>query len=148
MARNLICRLCWESVPDNRMTHLFTRKSLERGWASRIAILLQLDHPVQEDNLPAHVCSKCLKRVVALEKASIDLAAFRKSSKSVVERAHQSLRMKRTKETTGEVGVSPHTLRERPRSKIARRLSFTSKIYYTCQNTHTQRERERERERD
>ena len=40
------------------------------------------------------------------------------------QRNHQSLRMKRTKETTGEVGVSPNTLRERPHSKIARRANI------------------------
>ena len=78
----------------------------------------------QQDNLPPHVCNKCTSRVSALEKATADLAAFKRSARSVMQEAHQSL--KRTKETTGSFGVSPDTLRCRPRSKMARRLDFTS----------------------
>lgn len=120
----LVCRLCRDTVSDKRMTHLFTRKSQERGWASRITALL--DIPVSiDDKFPPHVCSKCIARIVTLEKASMELAAFKRSVQSAMEHTHLSL--KRTKETSGEVGVSPDTLRERPRTKAARRLHFTSK---------------------
>ena len=107
------------------MTNLFTRKSVERGWAARITALLEV--PIsQQDNLPPYVCNKCTSRVSALEKATVDLAAFKKSVRTVMQEAHQSL--KRTKETTGSFGVSPDTLRCRPRSKMARRLDFTSML--------------------
>ncbi len=52
----------------------------------------------QNDGLPSHICSKCMTRVVSLEKASTDLAAFKRSAMSIFERAHKSL--KRTKKTT------------------------------------------------
>ena len=102
----LSCRLCWASVVDKNMTNLFTKKSLERGWASRITALL--DVPVsQDDHMPPHVCSKCMTKVVALEKALTELAELKRSALSGMQQVQRSL--KRTKETTGEVGVSPDT---------------------------------------
>ena len=109
------CRLCNENVSAKRMTRLFSDKSSEQGWPRRIFDLL--DIPVRpDDNLSSLVCSKCITRVKSLEIASVDLKAFKRSVRSS---------LKRSKETTGEVGVSPNILRERPRSKVARTL-FTS----------------------
>ena len=101
----LMCRLCWNQVPDNRTTSLFTKKSLERGWANRITALLEL--PVsQSDQLPPHICSKCMNRVITLEKACVDLEDFKKSARACMQaQAHQSL--KRPKQTAGDSGVSP-----------------------------------------
>lgn len=77
----LLCRLCWKSTSNKKLTNLFSEKSLQQRWVSRITTLL--DVPVhKDDNLPPHVCSKCLTRVVALERASIDLADFKRSAKS------------------------------------------------------------------
>ena len=88
---------------------------MEQGWPRRISDLL--DIPVRpDDNLSSLVCSKGITRVKSLEIASVDLKAFKRSVRSS---------LKRSKETTGEVGVSPNILRERPRSKVARTL-FTS----------------------
>ena len=79
--------------------------------AKKISVLL--DVPVRHDqHLSSLVCSKCITRIKSLEKAGKDLASFKRSVSS----------LKRTKATTGEVGVSPNTLRERPRSKVARTL--------------------------
>ena len=118
-AKVLSCRLCGENI--------FTIKSLERQWPSRISLLL--DIPVnRSDQLPSHVCSKCLTRVATLEKASENLAAFKISARSVMEQALRPL--KRTKPTSGNVDVSPNTLRERPQPKIPRRLPFTSTLIY------------------
>ena len=119
----LQCRLCWANIVDKNMTNLFTKKSLERGWAPRISALL--DVPVsQDDYMPPHVCSKCITKVVALEKALMDLARLKRSAVNAMQHMQRSL--KRTKETSGEVGVSPNTQQARPRSKIPRRLNFTS----------------------
>lgn len=133
MASKVLCRLCSGNAGDKNMTNLFTRKSLERGWALRISTLL--DIPLkQDDHLSSHVCSKCMTRVVSLEKATADLAAFKRLARSAMQDSHNSL--KRTKETTGDVGVSPNTLRQRPRAKLARRLPFTRMIIhiYLCTN--------------
>ena len=97
---------------------------MEKGWGRRINTLLDISVS-QDDELPAYICNKCTARIVTLEKAFIDLSDFKKSARACMEQGHHSL--KRTKATTGEVGMSPNTLRERPRSKVARRLRFTSK---------------------
>ena len=73
---------------------------------------------LQDDELPAYICNKCIARIVTLEKAFIDLCDFKKSAGACMEQGHHSLKC--TKAMTGEVGVSPNTLRERPRSKITR----------------------------
>ena len=73
--------------------------------------------------MTTHVCSKCMAKVVALVKAMVDLAELKRSAVSGMQQVQRSL--KRTKETTGDVGVSPNTQRARPRSKIPRRLNFT-----------------------
>ena len=97
---------------------------MEKGWGRRINTLLDISVS-QDDELPAYICNKYTPRIVTLEKAFIDLSDFKKSARACMEQGHHSL--KRTKATTGEVGMSPNTLRERPRSKVARRLRFTSK---------------------
>ena len=61
---------------------------------------------------------------VSLEKSSIDLATFKRAAMSGFEHAQMSL--KRTKETASQMGASPDTIRERPRSMVAR-LPFSSK---------------------
>lgn len=102
-AKLLVCRLCWENVPDHKATNIFTKKSVERKWPSRISALL--DIPVDcGDQLPPHVCFKCLTRVVSLEKASLNLAAFKRSARSVMDQALWPL--KRSKDTSGAVGVT------------------------------------------
>ena len=86
-----------------------------------------LELPVsQSDQLPPHICSKCMNRVVTLERACVDLEDFKKSARACMQaQAHQSL--KRPKQTAGDSGVSPSTIKQRPRSKVARRLRFSSK---------------------
>ena len=91
MAAARLCRLCWENVQDKKMTNLFTNKSMQRGWASRITALL--DIPLsQNDHLPHHVCTRCMTRFVSLEKSSIDLAAFKRAAMSGIEHAQMSLK--------------------------------------------------------
>ena len=109
------CRLCNEMFQPNG--RLFSDKSSEQGWPRRISDLL--DIPVRpDDNLSSLVC-KYITGVKSLEIASVDQRSGRSS-------------LKRSKETTGGVGVSPNILRERPRSKVARTL-FTSNKNNTTQ---------------
>ena len=103
----------------------FITNSLEREWPSRISALVNI--PVNgRDQFPHHVCSMCLMQDIILEKASINLAAFKRSSRSFIEQAPQPI--KTGKETSGEVNVPPSTFRKRPESKIPRRLPFSSKV--------------------
>ena len=67
---------------------------------------------------------------MSLEKAAADLKAFKQlasCSISALERVRCPL--KRLKCTSSDVGVSPDTARERPRSKLSRKiLEFNSKV--------------------
>ena len=123
-AKSLLCRLHWASVPDTK-SPAFIRNSLEREWPSRISALVNI--PVNGcDQFSHHVCSMCLMRDIILEKASVNLASFKRSTRSLIEQAPQPI--KRRKETRGEVNVPPNTFRKRPQSKIPRWLPFSSKV--------------------
>ena len=73
MASANVCRL------DSRSSvNLFTAIRLENKWASRIsAPLVAVD---DDQMLTSHVCTKCTLRLVALEKAEIDLHAFKQQA--------------------------------------------------------------------
>ena len=74
MASTNVCRL------DSRSSvNLFTAIGLKNKWASRISALLQV--AVDYDQmLTSHVCTKCTRRLVAPEKAEIDLHAFKQQA--------------------------------------------------------------------
>lgn len=126
-----VCRLCREVVSCRNTIHLFSAKGLSNKWASRISSLLEVS--VDEDErISPQVCSMCTRRVVSLEKAAVDLQSFRElaqCSLTALQSAGQSAGpLKRTRVTSGEVGVSPDTARARPSSKLSRRqLSFQCK---------------------
>ena len=123
------CKLCRALSDPNRSTALFTSTGIAKRLGPRISTLLQV--PVdRDDGLPQYICRECNKHVAKLEEALDDLTAFRDMARCSVA-ALSSVRgpLKRRKETSGEVGVSPDTLRCRPRSKHTRkRLSFTCKL--------------------
>ena len=103
---------------------LFSTSGVKQGWASRINILLEVPEPAPDDQFSAHICEKCKLKISSLEKAAADLARFRALAKSSLEIRG----LKRTKETGGDIGVSPSTFRQRPPSKLARKkLDFASK---------------------
>ena len=60
--------------------------------------------------LTSHVCIKCTLGLVALEKAEIDLHAFKQRALSSL----TAIKLTRLKVTSGEVGVSLDTVRARP----------------------------------
>ena len=103
-AKSLLCRPHWASVPDNKVTSIFITNSLEREWPSRISALVNI--PVNgRDQFPHHVCSMCLMQDIILEKASVNLASFKRSARSFIEQAPQPIKTR--KETSGEVNVPP-----------------------------------------
>ena len=131
-ATQIVCRLCVQSTAPQKAMSLFSKKSVERDWACRVSSLLEV--PVtREDHLPAYICYKCKTRILSLEKALADLQSFKLSAKSALQ--HFTARppvvsLKRAKQTSGNIGVSPDTLRERPCSKLTRkRLDFSSNNY-------------------
>ena len=101
--------------------HLFTSAGIQKRWAPRISLIL--DIPVEkQDKLSSQICSRCANRVESLEKAIKDLIAFKAMARGYLDRVAG---FKRTKETSGDVGVSPDTISDRPGSKVAKRLAHT-----------------------
>ena len=70
-----VCRLCNDIVPAKRSVYLFNMK---KQWVTRISKLLGVS--VDEDISP-YMCEICKTRLVTLEKAVIDLAAFKDLAK-------------------------------------------------------------------
>ena len=100
--------------------HLFTSAGIQKRWAPRISLLL--DIPLEkQDNLSSQICSRCCaNRVESLEKAFKDLIVFKAMARCYLDRVTG---FKRTKETSSDVGVSPDTISDRLSSKVAKRLA-------------------------
>ena len=81
MASTNVCRLCLSIVDSRSSVNLFTAIGLKTKWASRISAPLQV--AVDDDQmLTSHVCTKGTLGLVALEKAEIDLHAFKQQALS------------------------------------------------------------------
>ena len=120
-SRSVPCRLCRSLVPRTKTVHLFTCAGIQKGWAPRISLLLGIAVEKQ-DKLSSQICTRCANRVESLEKAVKDLVAFKAMARCSLERVTG---FKRAKATSGDVGVSPDTIRDRPGSKDAKRLAFS-----------------------
>ena len=110
-----MCHLCHSSVPSaHALSGLTaTRQSLY----SRISDLLDVPISVN-DGYPEHIIrKKCIRRLERLEKAAEDLENF--GSQVTPSYVHVARRgeLKRTKETSSSVGVSPDTAKNRPQTK-------------------------------
>ena len=127
-ARSCLCRLCQSSVPSAHAVCLFGPTAVRQSLPSRISDLL--DVPVVEnDGFPEHICEKCKRRLERLEKAAEDLENFTSQAKSSYTTLCTCRRgeLKRTKETSSSVGISPDTAKSRPPSKrrlTQKRLDF------------------------
>lgn len=124
-----VCRLCNTATTTKRSLNLFSSSGIRHQWSSRISSLLEISIDRSDGQSPC-VCDICKNRVVYLEKALVDLAAFKtlaRSSPSQLQKVRGPL--KRCKVTSGSVGVSPDTSKERPPSKLTRRrLDFQCKL--------------------
>ena len=98
--------------------HVFTSAGIQKKWAPGISLLLDISVEKQ-GKLSLQVCSRCANRVESLEKAVKDLVAFKAMARCYLDRVTG---FKITKETSGDVGVSPDTISDRP----AQRLPATS----------------------
>ena len=68
------CRLYRSLVPCTKTMHLSTSAGIQKRWAPRISLLL--DIPVEQEKLSSQICSRCANRVESLEKAVKYLVAF------------------------------------------------------------------------
>ncbi len=111
-----VCRLCQSLVAYNRSVALFSRGSVQQQLSTRIADLLDVNVD-SSDCLPQHVCWKCKRRVEVLENAAQDLVDFRNQAKAAyIALLPSKGAVKRVKESSGDVGVSPDIAKARPPS--------------------------------
>ena len=112
-----VCRLCRAAMPTKHAVALFSCSAVKQKLACRLADLLDVNVN-ESDGLPQHVCAKCVRRLGSLERAAEDLVNFRSQAVESY-RALQPARgpLKRTKESSAQVGVSPDTVKARPPSK-------------------------------
>ena len=125
---------CKKNISSKKAVSLFSSRGIKQQLAGRIGKLLGVPQPAPDDQFPSFICESCQSKISFLEKAATELSRFKTLARcslvqhgSIGESPLESRNLKRTKETSGEFGVSPDTARQRPRSKQARkRLSFGS----------------------
>ena len=105
---NRSCSLC---RADITVKHAIRIKD---DLASRISALLDVVVDL-EDKLPQYICPKCKRRLVSLKNTAEDLVDFRELAK----RCQSALKLqrgplKRTKESSSDLGVSPDIIKARP----------------------------------
>lgn len=96
---------------------LFSPVAVSQKLAARVASLLETTVDAN-DRLPHHLCKPCKRRFDTLEKAAEDLKSFRtEASECRRSLLARSVSGKRTKESSGSIGISPDTMKERPHPK-------------------------------
>ena len=120
-------------MPSDAAVSLFSHTAVQQRLPDRIMDLL--DVPVtQADGLPGHICRKCKRKLERLEKAE-ELESFRSDAKNTYSTfALKRNELKRTKETSSSIGVSPNTLKSRPPAKklTRRHLDFENGNSVLC----------------
>ena len=124
-----VCRLCRSTVSPTHYCSLVSPWALQNNLSSRLENLIgiQVD---STDGLPHLICSKCKRQFLTLEKASENLTAFRKMAQESFHAFSVRGELKRKKECSTAIGVSPDIVRARPPLKrlTAKRLEFNSKL--------------------
>ena len=119
------CRLCVQKLTAKYSISLFRSENIQQTLAARVTALLDVP-VVVNDGLSQVICEKCKRRLVRLEKASEELVDFRKTASDNYQSFLPRSSLKRTKETSAMIGVSPDTQKARPPPKrlTTRRLDF------------------------
>ena len=75
------CCLCRAVVEVKNTVHLFNTSGLEKKWPSRIFTVLGAQVH-ESDGISPHMCKMCTRRLESLEKAALDLEAFKDLAES------------------------------------------------------------------
>ena len=94
---------------------LFSPTAASQNLATRISLLLETT-VAADDSLPYHLSKPC-KRFDSLKKAVENLQMFRNMASESRHTLLGSTSVKRTKDSSGSIGISPDTMRARPASK-------------------------------
>ena len=128
---SFLCRLCRASIASGSDVCLFSQTVVRQNLPGRITDLL--DVPIAaKDGLPQHICNKCKRKLERLEKAAEELEDFRtQASSNHTILASTRRELKRIKETSASVGVSPDTAKtcRQPEKYV---LSFIDGLDASC----------------
>ena len=113
------CRLCGAPILSKHAVAIFSLTAAkQRRLSTRIKDLLDIEVGL-DNGLSQHICQRCKRRLETLERAAEDLRDFHSQARRNYQRllaAHRGS-LKRPKETSASVGVSPDTQKSRPAPK-------------------------------
>ena len=128
MPATVLCRLCVTEQDKKHACSLISNNAVKERLSQRMGLLLGINIDL-ETEFSTYVCRPCKQQFDHIERALAKLEKF----KAMAKRSNglfESRRSKRTKQCSGNIGVSPEILRIRPASKrqpLARRqLDFVS----------------------
>ena len=111
-----VCHLCQSAIPSNCSVFLFSRGSVQQKLSSRFSDLLDVTVE-SSDGLPHYVCCKCKQCLEIIENAAQDLVDFRSLARGSYSALLARGILKRVKDRSGDVGVSPDIAKARPPAK-------------------------------
>lgn len=121
------CRLCGSVADYKHCVALFSTLNVKSNLPGRISKLLAVPD-IQNDGRSTVICRGCMRKFAAVER---DLETLRQNVKKVYESYNkENESRKRTKDTSGDVNVSPHTAAVRPPAK---RLGRCRTLFPTCE---------------
>ena len=125
-----ICRLCARKAERPHYTAIFSKESLQVGLPGRLSSMLGIP-VVQNDSCPQRICRACMRKFTSVETHIKQLQQTAQTTYHKFIDGPSS--RKRTKDTSGTVGVSPHTQRARPPAKRA----APSRLFLQPDSTYT-----------
>ena len=112
-----LCRLCGNEEDKKHMLSLKSRSAMEEGLPQRMSHLLGIDFCINLHKFPTSVCRSCKRQFDHIEKALTKLETFKAMARRSMAFFETRSCLKRTKQCSGTIGVSPEMLRVRPASK-------------------------------
>ena len=106
MASTTICRVCAGKAERPHYTAIFSGESLQVGLPTRLSSMLGVP-VVQDDSCPQRICRACMRKFTSVETNIKQLQQTAQSSYHKFTDGPSG--RKRAKDTSGTVGVSPHT---------------------------------------
>ena len=126
MASTTTCRVCAGKAKRPHYTAIFSKENLQAGLPGRLSSMLGVP-VVQNDSYPQRICEACMRKFTSVETSIKQLQTTAQTTYHKFTDGPPS--RKRTKDTSGTVGVSPHTQHARPPAKqIAPVFSFNQTV--------------------
>ena len=112
----ILCRLCGTECSAKHSWSLTSDLSIKNRLLQRFQCLLDVRIELK-DGLSTQVCRQCKRKLETLERAAEDLEKFKLMVRDVNASIHTRRHLKRHKESSGVVNISPDTSRLRPAPK-------------------------------